>query len=276
MAFGELTRIGSNLGAARSLRSLKMINGKIGEIQSRLSTGKRIVRVQDDTAGYQIAKGLESRVRGLKQAFDNVGTAKNVLNVAESNHEAQMTLLLTIKDKVSQGADEALTTQQKTAIQNQINAMLTEIDDLKTSAKWQGAALNAGNGATVDLTFHVGDEATDSFDVSLNGFDSATIGTINVANTTSALAALGTVETAIDTLATDIQAVGNFQIRLASKEGMLSDSIMNTEAARSRIEDADFAVEQMEALKLQIMQQTSMTAFTQTTQGPQIVLSLFR
>ena len=50
MAFGELTRIGSNLGAAQSLRSLKLINGRIGEIQSRLSTGKRIVRVQDDTA----------------------------------------------------------------------------------------------------------------------------------------------------------------------------------------------------------------------------------
>jgi len=51
---------------------------------------------------------------------------------------------------------------------------------------------------------------------------------------------------------------------------------MNTEAARSRIEDADFAIEQMEALKLQVMQQTSMTAFTQANSAPQLVLSLFR
>ncbi|MBT3251121.1 MAG: flagellin [Candidatus Marinimicrobia bacterium] len=275
MAFGELTRIGSNLGAAQSLRSLKLINGRIGEIQSRLSTGKRIVRVQDDTAGYQIAKGLESRVRGLKQAFDNVGTAKNVLNVSESNHEAQMSLLLSIKDKVSQASDEALTSTQTSAIQNQIDAMLTEIDDLKDSAQWQGTALNGGS-SPISLTFHVGDGADDNFTVTLNGFDSSTVGLIEVSSTASALIAIGTVETAIDTLASGIQAVGNYQIRLGSKEGMLSDSIMNTEAARSRIEDADFAIEQMEALKLQVMQQTSMTAFTQANSAPQLVLSLFR
>jgi len=57
---------------------------------------------------------------------------------------------------------------------------------------------------------------------------------------------------------------------------MLSTSIANTDAARSRIEDADFAKEQMNAIKLQILQQTAVSSFAQSNSAPQIVLSLFR
>jgi|APSaa5957512535_1039671.scaffolds.fasta_scaffold50001_1 flagellin len=276
MAFGELTRIGSNLSAMKALQAFNKINGQLAGVQSRLSTGKRINRAQDDTAGYQIAKGLESRVRGLQQAFDNVGTAKNVLYVAESSHEAQMSLILGIKDKVSQAADGSLTQIQRDAIQSQITAMLDEIDDIADSATWQGTELNAGYNDSTSLTFHVGDNASDSFTVELAGFDSLTVGAIDVSTSSLASAAIVTVENVINVLASNIQNVGNYQIRLNSKEAMLSDSIMNTEAARSRIEDADFALEQMEAMKLQIMQQTSMTSFTQANTQPQLVLSLFR
>ena len=276
MAFGELTRIGSNLSAMKALQAFNKINGQLAGVQSRLSTGKRINRAQDDTAGYQIAKGLESRVRGLQQAFDNVGTAKNVLYVAESSHEAQMSLILGIKDKVSQAADGSLTQIQRDAIQSQITAMLDEIDDIADSATWQGTELNAGYNDSTSLTFHVGDNASDSFAVELAGFDSLTVGAIDVSTSSLASAAIVTVENVINVLASNIQNVGNYQIRLNSKEAMLSDSIMNTEAARSRIEDADFALEQMEAMKLQIMQQTSMTSFTQANTQPQLVLSLFR
>ena len=276
MAFGELTRIGSNLSAMKALQAFNKINGQLAGVQSRLSTGKRINRAQDDTAGYQIAKGLESRVRGLQQAFDNVGTAKNVLYVAESSHEAQMSLILGIKDKVSQAADGSLTQIQRDAIQSQITAMLDEIDDIADSATWQGTELNAGYNDSTSLTFHVGDNASDSFTVELAGFDSLTVGAIDVSTSSLASAAIVTVENVINVLASDIQNVGNYQIRLNSKEAMLSDSIMNTEVARSRIEDADFALEQMEAMKLQIMQQTSMTSFTQANTQPQLVLSLFR
>jgi flagellin len=49
----------------------------------------------------------------------------------------------------------------------------------------------------------------------------------------------------------------------------------NYEAARSRIEDADFAKEQMEIVKLQILQQTGTASLAQANAAPQSVLSLF-
>ena len=86
--FGDLTRIGSNFHAMESWNNLRKVNGKIGQVQSRLSTGKRINSAEDDTSGYALSKHLESRGRGLSQALDNVGTAKNVLNIAEGGYQA--------------------------------------------------------------------------------------------------------------------------------------------------------------------------------------------
>ena len=49
----------------------------------------------------------------------------------------------------------------------------------------------------------------------------------------------------------------------------------NYDSARSRIEDADFAKEQMEIVKLQILQQTGSAMFAQANAAPQSVLSFF-
>ena len=85
-----------------------------------------------------------------------------------------------------------------------------------------------------------------------------------------------TLESAIDSLSATIQRMGDYQARLTSKEESLSIGVTNTEASRSRIEDADFAKEQMEMIKLQILQQTGVSAFSQANSAPQVVLSLFR
>ena len=65
-------------------------------------------------------------------------------------------------------------------------------------------------------------------------------------------------------------------VRLAKKESFFTVSVANTDAVRSTYEDADFAVEQMELLKLQILQSTAVTSLAQANTSPQVVLGLFR
>ena len=91
-----------------------------------------------------------------------------------------------------------------------------------------------------------------------------------------ATAGIDELESAIDSLSATIQRMGDYQARLTSKEESLSIGVANTEASRSRIEDADFAKEQMEMVKLQILQQTGVSAFSQANSAPQVVLSLFK
>ena len=299
--FGDLTRVGSNFHAMQSWSNLKQVNGKIGQIQSRLSTGKRINSAEDDTSGYALSKHLESRTRGLSQALDNVGTAKNVLNIAEGGFQAQMTILQTVKEKLTQAADGSLSTSQRGAIGDQINALMTEFDDISSDTKFNDNALMTATA----ITFHVGEGNGDTLAVAFGTSTKTTVGESNVSveaiitdynnaaintgytageadvtwatlNQNAAKYGISVVDSAIKSLAKSIQNVGDNNARLSSKEESLSLAISNTEATRSRIEDADFAKEQMSMMKLQILQQTTMSSFSQANSAPQMVLSLFR
>ncbi len=273
----DLMRIGANIGAMQSLQSLVNVNSKLGIHQYRLSTGKRINSAQDDTAGYSIAKELQSRVSALGQAHSNVSNSKAILSIAEGGYQAQMSILQTIKDKVIQAADDSMDSDQRTAINNQVTALLGELDDISDQTKWNGSALLNGSART----FQVGAEAGDTLSVTLDTSTSAAVGgttdisSIDLTTQSGASDAISTVDSAITALSASVQEVGDYQARLSTKQNTLSISISNTESVRSAIEDADFAKEQMDVMKLQILQQTALASFAQANTAPQSVLSLF-
>ncbi len=89
----DFTRIGANVPAMQSMNSFKAINNRIATHQLRLATGKRINSAGDDPAGYQLAKTLDSRSRGLNVAFDNVSNAQNLLNISEGGYQNIMDIL---------------------------------------------------------------------------------------------------------------------------------------------------------------------------------------
>ncbi|MFC1548198.1 flagellin, partial [Candidatus Neomarinimicrobiota bacterium] len=97
-----------------------------------------------------------------------------------------------------------------------------------------------------------------------------------VSDAASASTAMAAVDAAINTLNQTAQGVGEYMVRLDNKQHTLSISVTNIEATRSRIEDADFAKEQMELVRYQIVQQTGFSAFGQANAAPQLVLSLFQ
>ncbi|MBA7704650.1 Flagellin FlaB2 [subsurface metagenome] len=96
-----------------------------------------------------------------------------------------------------------------------------------------------------------------------------------VSDALSASQAIFDVDSAINTLNVAAQRVGEYMLRLDSKQETLGIAVMNIEATRSRIEDADFAKEQMDLIRNQIIQQTGFAAFGQANAAPQLVLSLF-
>jgi len=272
----SLTRINANIRAMETLTSLNNINTNMAMHQRRLSTGKRINSTEEDPAGFALATGLERRKRGLDVALTNVSNAKNILNVAEGGYQNQLSLLQTIKEKATQAADYSLSTDQRTAINEQVTALLNEIDAIKDETTFNGDNLLDGGYAG---SFHTGEGASDELAVSLQLADSSsmagtTISGIDLTTAGGASAAIATTSTAIDSLAGALQDIGEYKARLSAKENTLSVAATNTEAVRSSVEDADFAKEQMEVMKLQIMQQTAVSSFTQANVSSQVVLSI--
>ena len=80
------------------------------------------------------------------------------------------------------------------------------------------------------------------------------------------------VDEAIGVLNTHINELGINQRSLSSKEENLTQAITANSAAHSRIMDTDFAIEQSNSIRLQILQQTATAALSQANMGPQAVL----
>jgi flagellin len=277
MAVGDANRVNANIGALNGLNSLMSINKKLEISQLRLSTGKRINEAADDPSGYSIATSFDKRARGLSVALDSVGTASNALSIAEGGLNGINQILLDMKDLVVQGASDTLGSTERTAINNQLTALRDEISRIATQTTFNGTKML--DGTFTNRRFQTGDTETDyiSFSISAS-FDAMALSLTAVAVTDSSVAcnSMASVDTAINTVATNVQSIGSVVQRMRLVENNLSVAIVNTTAAKSRILDADVAKEQVESTRYQILRQLATAQLAQANTAPQSVLSLFR
>ena len=139
-----------------------------------------------------------------------------------------------------------------------------------------GAAIDAqddGAGFSIALTAYEAEvEAVEAVEgVTAGDFTSS----IDLTTDSGAATALTAIDAAIKSVNTSAQGLGNVMNRLDFKAENLETSMNNYAAANSRIADADFAKEQMEIVKLQILQQTGSAMFAQSNASGQSVLSFF-
>ena len=275
MAQGDLTRIRANIAALNALNSLKNINKDVGVRQLRLATGKRLNSAADDPAGLTLAKRLDARSRSLGQALANIGDAENLLAVAEGGANNIQSLVVQMREKIIQAANDTLGSTERAAIQQQLQEIGAEIDDATRQTTWNNVVLLTNQ----MFTFQVGAEGTDTINFNVGStLLSATLGLnlLCVANQASSAAALASVDAALSSVSTLLQQIGAKMQRLGVKEQTVATAVTNVEAARSRIEDADMAREQLESTKLQILQQTATAMLAQANVAPQAILGLFR
>ena len=280
MAIGDSTRINTNIAAFNALNALKSINRALEKSQLRLATGLRINEVADDPAGFVISNRLRARIVGLTTAFDNVGTAKNVLSIAEGGLLNISDIIITIKEKVTQAASDTLGSAERNAIKTEIDQLTAEIDDIVGETLFNNIALI--DGTYTGISLQTGEGTTNTLIISISGDHTANGLTLasgsvssRVFTATGASIALSNVNAALETINNSLQGIGAKISRLTVKEGTLSIAITNTKAAKSRILDADIAQEQLHSTRLQILQQIATAQLAQANVSPQNVLALF-
>ena len=274
MAFGDLSRVNSNILSMQSLFEFQKTSDDIATRQLRLSTGKRINSAADDPSGFAIASRLESRVRGQAQALANIADAKSMLAVAESGLGTIQEILLTMKEKVMQGANDTLASSDRTIINSTLTSLSGEINSIVSASTFNGMSVFS-SGA---FSFQIGEQSGDTFSITVGGMSTGLLGvdssTVRVTSAASATASLTLVDNAIDSISSTLAGIGNNQTALSFREDALSANMISQEAARSQVQDADFAKEQIEIVKLQIMQQTGIAAIRSANAAPQLILSL--
>lgn len=311
-SFGDLNRVNTNVQSLDAQLSLNRVNRDLANSRERLTTGLQINKAEDNAAGYSISTKLKSRVAGLEQSLQNVGDAKSVLDITESSFDIVMDSLIEMKSLATQAANGTLGATERGYIGDQIEAIGADINEIANQTVYQGTELLNGtdNSGSLTLTFQTGERTTDTLTSSISAVNvgelfaasgdaslgatiaaggataaggaitvtaatASTQGTFTFATNATAEdynAFISAVDTAIDTMASNVNDIGINQKSLSLREDILSESISATESAKSRILDTDFANEQSESIRLQILQQTATSALAQANNGPESVL----
>ena len=279
MATSDLTRIRSNIQGLNILQTLRDVNNAVATHQLRLGTGRRINSAGDDPAGMSISTKLDNRNRVLQAVYDNIGQAKNMLAVAEGGLLSINDILVLLSEKIIASSTDSLDADGKKAITTQLMQMVQEMQDIAEQTAFGGSALLNTEGT---LNFQTGEREQTSFDT--HKYDAISLGlskltaltasdTITSSNYTEYL---DEIEGAITAVSDGLTNIGSLVNRLTMKESSISLTQSNTEAAYSRIRNADMAKEQLELTKMQILQQTATAMLAQANTNSQSILTLFQ
>ena len=292
--------IHTNYSSLVTQTNLGKTNTALGTNQQRLGTGFRINSAADDAAGLQIATRLNAQSRGMEVAIRNTGDAISMLQTAEGAFNEMTDILQRMKDLSTQAANGTNNVAKDLAsIQSEYDQLGVEIANIMDNTTYAGDKLfskaGAGKFATA-VTFQIG--ATSAEKLSLNlksvsGEDvygdlitaldgiSATFTAGNADAAGAEVSSIAGASTNIDKVATALDAIGTVRAqfgatinRLNHTANNLANMKDNTDIAKGRMMDADFAKESATMTKNSMLMQSGISMLKQAGQMPGMVMSL--
>jgi flagellin len=275
--------INTNLASLNAQRNLNSSQASLGVSIQRLSSGLRVNSAKDDAAGLAIASRMSSQIRGMNVAIRNANDGISLAQTAEGALGKVTDMLQRMRELSVQAANDTNGTTDRTSLEEEFIQLGEEIDRTLNATKFNGTAIlaNASGtatqfqvGAGTDITQDVIDvDAVDlTADTDITALTAAATGVL--ADASAARDAIDTIDAALDTVNSERATFGAIQNRFDSVIANLQVTKENTEAARSRIMDADFAAETAALTRAQILQQAGTAMLAQANQVPQQVLSL--
>ena len=297
--------INTNVASLNAQRSLASSGTELKTAMERLSSGKQINSAADDAAGFAIAERMTAQIRGLNMATKNANDGLSMIATVENATNDVTDMLHRIRELAVQAANDTNSATDRGYLQKEVDSLLNEINRVAAQTVYNGAVVldgsRDGSGSGVAQQIQVGTDSgqTISFDIAAIDTDTLSLttsmftqstssaapvatdvtgqtGTISVATASDAAATLTAVTAAIETVAGGRASLGAVANRLEYTVSNLMNVAEYTTAARSRIEDADFAAESARLAKAQVLQQTGTAMLAQANASQQLALSLFR
>lgn len=278
--------INTNVASLNSQRMLDRTNMSLTTSMERLSSGLRVNSAKDDAAGLAIADRMTSQVRGMTVAMRNANDGISMAQTAESAMGSITETLQRMRDLGVQAANRgAVSDSDRQKLQTEFKQLGDEINRIIENTEFNGKKIL--NGSLVGAIFQVGAGTSANNQISItvsdlqgvSGISAIAGGGVSIgsgAASADVLSAINTIDTAISKIDDFRATLGAVQNRFTTTIGNLQSSIENQSAARSRILDADFAVETSNLSRSQILQQAGTAMLAQANQSTQSVLSLLR
>lgn len=266
--------INTNIPSLNAQRNLTTSQGSLNSALQRLSSGLRINSAKDDAAGLAIAEKMNAQSRGMTVAMRNANDGISAAQTAEAGISVVSGHLQRMRELAVQASSGQYDSVNRGALDKEFQQLKSEITRALDATQFNGKKLLDGSFSSIN--FQIGSTTTSESQiaVSISSVGTSTLGSIS--DVAAATAAMGALDTAITDLNTARADLGAIQNRFEGVLSQLSAAQENTEAARSRIMDTDYASETAKLARAQILQQAGTAMLAQANALPQNVLSLLR
>jgi flagellin len=269
--------IGTNTASITAQRHLASSRDSMETSMERLASGSRINSAMDDAAGLAIAGRMEAEVKGLNQAVRNGNDGIAFLQTIEGAMEESSNILQRMRQLGVQGASDTLAATDRTAITAEMADLKLELTRIDTATTFNNTAVFSTSTTTTNIAVDADGGnlvAIAGKDVSAAGL--GLTGGMAVDTAANAAGAVTLIDAAIAEIAVSRSDYGSKANRLEFAVSNLMNVSEHVSAARSGIEDTDYAAESANLAKAQVLQQAGTAMLSQANASTQNVLSLLK
>ena len=275
--------INTNVAAIKARMNLDRVQRDLDTSIARLSSGKRITRAHDDAAGMAIAGRMESQIRGLNMSIRNAKDGQSLVDTQEGALQEVASMLQRMRELAVQSANGIASDDDRDYLQLEFTQLFNEIEAVSQNTKFNDTRVISG----ASFNFY-SDIDVAGADISVTGMKAmatalmTSISSVSISSTQSATSTTGIASTltrldrAIGSVASMRANLGAISNRFNHVIDNLSNVVANTESARSRIEDADFAVETTQLTRNTVLQQAATSMVAQANAQKNSILALIQ
>lgn len=280
--------ISHNLASLFASRQEGLNAASLQASMAKLSSGERINKAGDDSSGLAVSEKMRSQIRGLNQASRNIGDAVSFLQVAEGYLTETTDILQRIRELAVQTSNGVYSDEDRMQIQVEVSQLVAEVDRIASSAQFNGMNLLTGRfskESDIVMQFHAGANADQNIRVYIGTMTASALGLkdtqgednqISISSPDEANATIVTIDEALKNVNKQRADLGAYQNRMEMAQKGINIAAENTQAAESRIRDADMATEMVEYTKQQVLSQASVAMLSQANSQSQNVLALLQ
>lgn len=137
--------VAHNLKAMNSQRQLSIVSGTVSKKAEKLSSGYKINRAADDAAGLSISEKMRKQIRGLTKATENAEDGISMVQTADGALNEVHDMLQRMNELCVQAANGTNSTSDRQNIQDEVSQLITEIDRVAETTKFNETNLLDGS-----------------------------------------------------------------------------------------------------------------------------------
>ena len=272
-------RINTNVSSMIAQRALEGVNEEHSSTLNRLSTGSRITKASDDSAGLAISEKLRAHIRSSKQAVRNTADGISLIQIAEGGLNEITKILIRLRELSIQSSSDTISDKERDFVDIEFQNLIREIERISAVTEFNGRRLLDGSGQTYDIQvgiknddfqdrikFHSGESNVRTSNLGIDD--------LNVTTKKDAQGNLDTLDEALQTVSGNRATLGAVQNRLNSAVQNLQISIENQSIARSRIADTDYALESSNNVRENVLINAGTAILAQSNMQGQAALKL--